>query len=58
MIVEVGQVAKQANGAALVRYGDTVFWLTARRPGGRLIFPLTVDYERKAVRSRKIQRLH
>ena len=27
--VEVGQLAKQANGAALIRYGDTVVLSTA-----------------------------
>lgn len=51
LIVEVGQVAKQANGAALVRYGDTVVLVTATaskapRPGLDF-FPLTVDYEEK-----------
>ncbi|HBJ9749196.1 TPA: polyribonucleotide nucleotidyltransferase [Listeria monocytogenes] len=48
--VEVGQLAKQASGAALIRYGDTVV-LTATvgskkpRPGD--FFPLTVNYEEK-----------
>ncbi|EHA0880533.1 polyribonucleotide nucleotidyltransferase [Listeria monocytogenes] len=48
--VEVGQLAKQASGAALIRYGDTVV-LTASvgskkpRPGD--FFPLTVNYEEK-----------
>ncbi len=48
--IEVGQLAKQASGAALVRYGDTVV-LTATvgskkpRPGD--FFPLTVNYEEK-----------
>ncbi len=50
-MVEVGQVAKQANGSALVRYGDTVVLVTATasknpRPGLDF-FPLTVDYEEK-----------
>lgn len=49
--MEVGQVAKQANGAALVRYGDTVVLVTAtasKEPRlGIDFFPLTVDYEEK-----------
>ena len=50
-MVEVGQVAKQANGAALVRYGDTVVLVAATaskdpRPGLDF-FPLTVDFEEK-----------
>jgi len=44
-------LAKQANGAALVRYGDTVVLVTAtasKTPReGVDFFPLTVDYEEK-----------
>ena len=29
LVVEVGQVAKQANGAVVVRYGDTTVLSTA-----------------------------
>lgn len=51
LIVEIGQVAKQANGAALVRYGDTVVLVTAtasKAPReGIDFFPLTVDFEEK-----------
>ena len=51
LIVEMGQLAKQANGAALVRYGDTVILVTAtasKEPReGIDFFPLTVDYEEK-----------
>lgn len=51
LIVEIGQLAKQANGAALVRYGDTVVLVTAtasKAPReGIDFFPLTVDYEEK-----------
>ena len=51
LIIEIGQVAKQANGAALVRYGDTVVLVTAtasKNPReGIDFFPLTVDYEEK-----------
>ncbi|HHW61175.1 MAG TPA: polyribonucleotide nucleotidyltransferase [Syntrophomonadaceae bacterium] len=51
LIVEIGQVANQANGAAVVRYGDTVLLVTAtvsKEPReGIDFFPLTVDYEEK-----------
>ena len=51
LVVEIGQVAKQANGAALVRYGDTVVLVTATAAAspreGIDFFPLTVDYEEK-----------
>ena len=50
LIIEVGQVAKQANGAALVRYGDTVVLVTATAAAPREgldFFPLTVEYEEK-----------
>lgn len=49
--VEIGKVAKQANGAALVRYGDTMVLVTAcvsKEPRqGISFFPLTVDYEER-----------
>ncbi len=57
MIIEVGQVAKQANGAALVRYGDTVVLVTATAAKAREgldFFPLTVDYEEKQYAAGKI----
>ncbi|MEQ8235783.1 MAG: polyribonucleotide nucleotidyltransferase [Syntrophomonadaceae bacterium] len=50
LVVEVGQVAKQANGSALVRYGDTVVLVTATASSPREgldFFPLTVEYEEK-----------
>ncbi|MHC4182765.1 MAG: polyribonucleotide nucleotidyltransferase [Planctomycetota bacterium] len=48
--IETGEVAKQADGAVIVRYGDTVVLVTAvcgepRGDGGFL--PLTVDYREK-----------
>ena len=50
-IVETGKMAKQANGAVLVRYGDTVVLVTATASleprEGVDFFPLTVDYEEK-----------
>jgi polyribonucleotide nucleotidyltransferase len=45
--IECGKVAKQANGSAVVRYGDTVVLATACTAGPREgidFFPLTVDY--------------
>ncbi|MGX6979941.1 polyribonucleotide nucleotidyltransferase [Vagococcus elongatus] len=48
--VEVGQLAKQANGAVLIRYGDTVVLTAAvasREPRDVDFFPLTVNYEEK-----------
>lgn len=51
LVVEVGEVAKQANGAAVVRYGDTVVLVTATASNepreGVDFFPLTVDFEEK-----------
>lgn len=48
--VEVGQLAKQANGAVLVRYGDTVVLSAAvasKEAKDVDFFPLTVNYEEK-----------
>jgi polyribonucleotide nucleotidyltransferase len=45
--IECGKVAKQANGSAVVRYGDTVVLATACSTAPREgidFFPLTVDY--------------
>jgi len=50
LTVEVGQLAKQANSAALIRYGETAV-LTAivnsDEPSKLPFFPLTVNYEEK-----------
>jgi polyribonucleotide nucleotidyltransferase len=48
--VEVGELAKQANGAVLVRYGDTVVLSTACMSNVAKdtdFFPLTVSFEEK-----------
>lgn len=48
--VEIGQLAKQANGAVLVRYGDTVVLSAAvasKQAKDVDFFPLTVNYEEK-----------
>ena len=51
LIVEIGKYAEQANGACLVRCGDTVVNVTvcmAEKPReGMDFFPLSVDYEEK-----------
>lgn len=51
LTVEVGRLAKQANGAAVVRYGDTMILATATSSSepreGVDFFPLTVDYEER-----------
>ena len=50
-VIETGKMAKQANGSALVRYGDTVVLVAATASAapreGVDFFPLTVDYEEK-----------
>ncbi|CCO10853.2 polyribonucleotide nucleotidyltransferase [Carnobacterium maltaromaticum LMA28] len=50
LTIETGQLAKQANGAVLVRYGDTVV-LTAAVASKKAkdvdFFPLTVNYDEK-----------
>src|SRR5262249_21699936 len=48
--IEVGKLAKQAAGSALVRYGDTIVLgtvVTAPPREGIDFFPLTVDYREK-----------
>ena len=48
--VEIGELAKQANGAVLVRYGDTVVLSAAvasKKAGTGDFFPLTVHYIEK-----------
>lgn len=50
LTVEIGQLAKQANGAVLVRYGDTAILSTAtasKEPKNLDFFPLTVNYEER-----------
>jgi polyribonucleotide nucleotidyltransferase len=56
--IEVGKVAKQADGAALVRYGETVVLVTAvaaqELKTDTDFFPLTVDYQEKTFAAGKI----
>lgn len=56
--MESGELAKQAGGAVLLTYGDTVVLATATanaqpRPGASF-FPLTVDYDEKMYAAGKI----
>ncbi|MBI3014114.1 MAG: polyribonucleotide nucleotidyltransferase, partial [Candidatus Tectomicrobia bacterium] len=58
LTIETGELAKQADGAALVRYADTVILSTAvsaKQPREGVDFlPLTVDYREKAYAAGKI----
>ncbi|KYG35013.1 polyribonucleotide nucleotidyltransferase [Alkalihalobacillus trypoxylicola] len=57
LTVETGQLAKQANGAVLVRYGDTAVLSTAtasKEPKDLPFFPLTVNYEERLYAAGKI----
>jgi len=57
LTIETGQLAKQANGAVLVRYGDTVVLSTAvasKEPRDGDFFPLMVNYEEKMYAAGKI----
>ena len=56
--IEVGKLAKQADGAAVVRYGDTVVLVTAcsakEARTGLDFFPLTCDYRENFYSAGKI----
>lgn len=57
LVIEVGQLAKQANGAALVRYGESAVLATAtmsKQPKALDFFPLTVNYEERLYAAGKI----
>lgn len=57
LVVEVGQLAKQANGAAMVRYGETAVLATAtmsKHPKPLDFFPLTVNFEERLYAAGKI----
>jgi len=57
--IEVSDLAEQANGNVLVRYGDTMVMATAvmaaRKSEGFDFFPLTVDYEERFYAAGKIK---
>jgi polyribonucleotide nucleotidyltransferase len=56
--IEIGKLAKQADGAAVIRYGDTVLLVTAcaakTQREGLDFFPLTVDYRENFYAAGKI----
>jgi polyribonucleotide nucleotidyltransferase len=58
LIIETGRLAKQADGAAVVKYGDTVILASAvaekEVKEGLDFFPLTIDYQEKAYAAGKI----
>jgi polyribonucleotide nucleotidyltransferase len=58
LVLETGKFAKQADGAVVATYGDTVVLATAvadKKPKEGLdFFPLTVDYQEKAYAAGKI----
>ena len=58
LILETGKIARQADGAVLARYGDTIVLCTAvgaksAKPG-QDFFPLTVNYQEKTFAAGKI----
>ena len=58
LIMETGKIARQADGAVMVTYGDTVVLATAvaqkaPKPGVDF-FPLTVNYQEKTYAAGKI----
>src|SRR5580692_1832354 len=58
LVLETGKIARQADGAVLVTYGETIVLCTAvgvksARPG-QDFFPLTVNYQEKAFAAGKI----
>jgi len=58
LIIETGEIAKQANGSAIVQYGDTMVLAAATAApedrGGLDFFPLTVDYRERTYAAGKI----
>jgi polyribonucleotide nucleotidyltransferase len=57
LILETGKVAKQANGAIMARYGDTIVLTTAcmsTTANDRDFLPLTVDYRENTYSAGKI----
>ena len=57
LTLETGKLAKQANGAIVARYGDTVVLVTAcmdSRTNDRDFLPLTVDYRENTYSAGKI----
>lgn len=58
LVIETGEIARQADGAVMVSYGDTVVLVSVVgkhdvKPG-QDFFPLTVDYQEKTYAAGKI----
>jgi polyribonucleotide nucleotidyltransferase len=58
LVLETGKIARQADGAVVARYGDTIVLCTAvgvksAKPG-QDFFPLTVNYQEKTFAAGKI----
>ena len=60
LTAEIGRVAEQANGACLMRYGDTTVLVTATASDkpreGIDFFPLSIDYEERLYSRRLYQK--
>ena len=58
LTIETGEIGRQADGAVMVSYGDTVVFVTAvgnkNAKEGQDFFPLTVDYQEKNYAAGKI----
>ena len=57
LTLETGKMARQAHGAVVARYGDTVVLVTAcmaSKPNDRDFLPLTVDYRENTYSAGKI----
>src|SRR6516225_6046648 len=58
LTLETGKVARQADGAVMARYGDTIVLCTVvgvkQAKPGQDFFPLTVNYQEKAFAAGKI----
>jgi len=58
VILETGEIARQADGAVMINMGDTVVLVTVvadkRQGPGKDFFPLTVDYQEKTYAAGRI----
>ncbi|MDD2716308.1 MAG: polyribonucleotide nucleotidyltransferase [Candidatus Wallbacteria bacterium] len=57
LVIETGRVAKQADGACVLRYGDTVLLATVcamEKPGFSDFFPLTIEFRERDYATGKI----
>ena len=58
LVLETGEIARQASGAVLASLGDTMVLVTVvgnpHSDPNRVFFPLTVDYQEKTYAAGKI----